>query len=63
MSISLQFPGSMILEKSFPFYMELSWALQSPLGCFSDIILDIMTILDFKIIFCPSVIGVSSINI
>ena len=41
---------------------ELFWALPAPFGHFSSITLDTVGISDVKIIFCPSVIGVVSVN-
>lgn len=58
---SLHSPGSMVLDKPCPVCYFILLDRPSPLECFSDI-LDIMAVSRFKIILCPSVIGVASVN-
>ena len=60
-NLLLAFPGSMVLDKPCPVCYFALLDRPSPLECFSDI-LDIMAISRFKIILCPSVIGVASVN-
>lgn len=59
---SLHSPGSMVLHKPCPVCYFTLLDMPSPLECFSDI-LHIIAISGFKIILCPSVIGVTSVNV